>query len=84
VKIAGHSSHTKDGKIKTKKQTAKYNIELSLKRANSVKEILVQNGVEPSRVITEGKGFSEPLVSNATTEGQKKNRRVEATLIKRQ
>jgi len=83
VKIVGHSSHTKDGKIRTKKQSAEYNIELSLKRANSVKEILVKDGVDASRVITEGKGFAEPIASNATKEGQNKNRRVEATLIKR-
>jgi len=81
VKLVGHSSHTKDGKILTKKQTEKYNIDLSLKRANTIKNILVKSGIDVSRLITEGKGFSQPIASNKTIEGQKKNRRIEAILI---
>jgi len=81
VKLIGHSSHTKDSKIITKKQTEKYNIDLSLKRANTIKNILVKNGIDVSRLITEGKGFSQPIASNKTIEGQKKNRRIEAVLI---
>jgi len=81
VRLIGHSSHTKNGKILTKKQTEKYNIDLSLKRANTIKNILVKNGIDVSRLITEGKGFSQPIASNKTIEGQKKNRRIEAILI---
>jgi len=81
VKLIGHSSHTKNGKILTKKQTEKYNIDLSVKRANTIKNILVKNGIDVSRLITEGKGFSQPIASNKTIEGQKKNRRIEAILI---
>jgi|GEM_PF-1377905 len=81
VKLIGHSSHTKNGKILTEKQTEKYNIDLSLKRANTIKNILVKNGIDASRLITEGKGFSQPIASNKTIEGQKKNRRIEAVLI---
>jgi len=81
VKLIGYSSHTKDGKILTKKQTEKYNIDLSLKRANTIKNILVKSGIDVSRLITEGKGFSQPIASNKTIEGQKKNRRIEAILI---
>jgi len=81
IKIVGHASNTSNGKILTKKQTAEYNINLSLKRADTIKEILIKNGVDTSRIITEGKGFSQPIASNKSIEGQKKNRRIEAILI---
>lgn len=39
-----------------------YNMILSGKRANVVKDILIQNGVPSERIITIGKGSSEPIV----------------------
>ena len=54
-----------------------YNQVLSENRAASAKEFLVINGVIPDRIITIGKGESEPYASNLTDEGRALNRRVE-------
>ncbi len=69
VKIIGHTDS--DG-------TENDNLELSKKRAESVKLFLIKNfGIESSKIVIEGKGESEPLDTNATTEGKANNRRVE-------
>ncbi len=54
------------------------NMMLSEQRAQSVKNILVsQFGINEERLQTEGKGESEPMDNNSTTEGKANNRRVE-------
>jgi adhesin transport system outer membrane protein len=72
--ITGHASKDKG--------SATYNQILSEKRANAIKDLLVANGVESSRLQAVGKGFDEPIASNDTPEGQALNRRIEAELIK--
>lgn len=59
-----------------------YNELLSLKRALSVRDELVNNGIRSSRFIVEGRGEDSPIASNETEEGRAKNRRVEFILIK--
>ena len=54
-----------------------YNQQLSERRANSVKDLLVQRGVQEYRVNIIGYGEGRPLVTNATPEGRQMNRRVE-------
>jgi len=54
-----------------------YNDALSMKRAESVKTYLTNNGIDGSRLSCEGFGFSKPEASNATEEGRALNRRVE-------
>jgi outer membrane protein OmpA-like peptidoglycan-associated protein len=54
-----------------------YNQQLSERRANSVKDLLVQRGVQEHRVNIIGYGEGRPLVTNATPEGRQMNRRVE-------
>ena len=54
-----------------------YNQQLSDRRANSVKKLLVQRGVPEFRINTIGYGESRPVVTNATPEGRQMNRRVE-------
>ena len=44
--------------------------------------MLVDLGVDPSRITAEGKGEANPIASNKTKEGRAKNRRIEAELIK--
>jgi OOP family OmpA-OmpF porin len=52
-----------------------YNKKLSLRRAEAVKAYLTKNGVEASRVYTEGKAFAEPVGDNKTSVGRALNRR---------
>lgn len=54
-----------------------YNQQLSERRANGVKNLLVQRGVQTSRVNILGYGESRPVATNDTPEGRQMNRRVE-------
>ena len=54
-----------------------YNLKLSKKRAEVVKDWLVKNGIEAKRIITKGMGKSQPACSNKTLKGRAENRRVE-------
>ena len=55
-----------------------YNLKLSERRANSVKQFLIQvYRIAPERLITLGRGKQEPIAENETAEGRQKNRRVE-------
>ena len=57
-----------------------YNMKLSQRRAESVANYLVKNGVSRQNIKTEWLGKREPIASNATAEGRAQNRRVEITL----
>ena len=54
-----------------------YNLKLSERRAMTVKQYLVREGIESSRISTRGYGKSRPVASNATEEGRAQNRRAE-------
>ena len=54
-----------------------YNMELSRERAESVKEYLVAQGVEASKLTTKGMGESDPIADNSTEQGRFRNRRIE-------
>lgn len=55
-----------------------YNLDLSRRRAASVKTVLVEAfGVDAGRLATEGFGETKPAADNATPEGKQQNRRVE-------
>ena len=57
--------------------TAEYNLDLSERRARSVKGYLVKQGVPPPSIRFRGMGYSMPLADNSTDEGRALNRRVE-------
>ncbi|MBD5206955.1 MAG: OmpA family protein [Bacteroidales bacterium] len=57
--------------------TAAINNPLSLKRAEAVRDYLIQCGVPASRLKAIGLGDADPIASNATPEGRAQNRRVE-------
>jgi outer membrane protein OmpA-like peptidoglycan-associated protein len=54
-----------------------YNLQLSERRAASVRAYLVTAGVAPTAVATSGRGEASPVASNATAAGRQQNRRVE-------
>jgi OOP family OmpA-OmpF porin len=60
--------------------TAAYNQQLSIKRANAVRDALVKNGVAADKIQAKGYGFEKPVASNKTKEGRAQNRRVEITI----
>lgn len=57
-----------------------YNEELSQRRADAVKTALVNRGVEPARIGTEGYGKAFPVASNNDSGGRQLNRRVEVVI----
>jgi len=72
VLIAGHTDST-GGET--------YNDNLSERRAYSVREALIAEGVDSERLIVSAFGEKQPIASNATALGRQKNRRVEITLL---
>ncbi len=65
--IQGHTDNTGD---------ENFNIKLSAKRAEAVKNYLISKGVPANILTTKGFGSSKPIADNNTIEGRKKNRRV--------
>ena len=61
--------------------TNEYNKELSRKRAQSVVDYLIGNGIDPVRLSAQGFGEEHPVTTNDTPEGREENRRVEFTKI---
>lgn len=57
-----------------------YNVELSERRGRSASAFLASHGVASSRLVTHGRGETEPIASNETDEGKRKNRRVEVAI----
>jgi Outer membrane protein and related peptidoglycan-associated (lipo)proteins len=68
VVITGHTDNV---------GSQKYNQVLSMKRAEAVKNWLVEKGIESSRMRTVGRGLNEPVASNETDAGRAENRRIE-------
>jgi len=72
IEISGHTDT--DGK-------RDHNVELSKKRADSVKEYMTKKGIGSERVETRGAGPDEPIADNKTKAGKQKNRRIEFKLL---
>lgn len=64
--------------------TAIGQIASSQSRAENIRHYLIEEGVEPERLVAKGYGFSRPVAPNDTTEGREKNRRVEIRVLKDQ
>lgn len=71
VKVIGHTDS---------QGTDAYNQALSERRASSVAEYLINQGLAPSKVTSQGRGESEPIADNETDAGRAQNRRVELHL----
>lgn len=75
VTIVGHTDS---------KGSESYNEKLSMRRAVSVKEKLLELGLSSDRIVgLEGRGELEPVSSNETEEGRSQNRRIEFNLVRR-
>jgi len=68
IQVEGHTDST---------GSESYNMDLSARRAEAVKNLLIQKGVDPSRILTMAFGESKPIASNETDYGRAQNRRVE-------
>jgi outer membrane protein OmpA-like peptidoglycan-associated protein len=75
IMVAGHTDS--DG-------SEAYNQELSVRRAESVRNALVSQGVATTRITTMGFGESQPVTDNATEAGKQLNRRVVVTIVPNQ
>ena len=71
VRVVGHTDSTGTDAI---------NYPLSVARAESLRNYLTTKGVNPLRVVTEGRGSREPVASNDALTGRAQNRRVEIFL----
>lgn len=69
------TGHTDDSGSKS------YNMDLSLKRALAIKNWLVENGIESSRISCMGKGHDNPVTDNLNEHNKSINRRVEFEII---
>lgn len=59
-----------------------YNLDLSNRRANSVKKYLISKNIPETKISSIGKGETMPIADNKTIEGRLKNRRVEFIIVK--
>ncbi|MBV60246.1 MAG: flagellar motor protein MotB [Nevskiales bacterium] len=71
IHVVGHTDST---------GTDAYNQKLSERRASAVASALTANGLNSARLLTEGRGESEPIADNSTKEGQRRNRRVDIVI----
>nr|WP_228127255.1 MULTISPECIES: OmpA family protein [Acinetobacter] len=72
VKILGHTDSSGD---------ADKNIILSQQRADAVKTYLIHKNIPAESLSTEGLGSNKPVADNTTSEGRKKNRRIEFEVL---
>jgi len=63
------------------KGSGSQNLDLSRRRARSVREFLVKRGVDPARLESQGYGPARPVATNDSEEGRARNRRVEFTIL---
>jgi outer membrane protein OmpA-like peptidoglycan-associated protein len=72
IKVTGHTDNVGDDD---------FNMDLSLRRAKSVKNYLVKKGVPEDHIVFEGKGEKEPIKPNENDKGREVNRRVEFEIM---
>ncbi|MBN2530298.1 MAG: OmpA family protein [Deltaproteobacteria bacterium] len=72
VELSGHTDNLGD---------AEKNLNLSLARAQAVKNYLVSKGIDAGRIAVTGYGDQKPIASNKTPEGRQKNRRTEVRIV---
>ena len=71
VAVVGHTDNT---------GSAAYNQDLSERRADAVRAVLINAGVSPARIRAIGAGENQPIATNQTADGRALNRRVDITI----
>ena len=61
--------------------TEQYNLRLSQRRAQAVRNYLVESGIDPGIITTKGYGKSSPRVPGTSPEVRARNRRVEIAIV---
>ncbi len=74
IEVIGHTDDVGD---------KKENQRLSEQRAKTVRDNLIQAGVNPNKIMIVGAGANQPIASNQTDEGREQNRRVEVLVLGR-
>jgi len=74
VRIVGHTDNTGSDAL---------NDRLSVDRAQSTRQYLINRGVDPNRIQIAGRGEREPIADNSSEAGRARNRRVEIFLGER-
>ena len=72
LKVTGHSCDRGSESIR---------LNVSVKRANSVKTYLIKKGVDKNRISTKGASDKSPIAPNTSDSNREKNRRVELVLV---
>jgi outer membrane protein OmpA-like peptidoglycan-associated protein len=72
IQISGHTDNQGEEEA---------NLTLSKNRANAVRDYLVKNGIQTSRIITVGMGETKPIASNDNESGRAFNRRIEIQIL---
>jgi type IX secretion system PorP/SprF family membrane protein len=72
IKLVGHTDNI---------GSDKFNLKLSIYRAEVIKNFIVEQGVTPDRILADGKGMREPLNANKNEDERALNRRVELTIM---
>ncbi len=72
VELVGHTDNTGD---------AAANRQLSINRADAIRDMAVQAGVDANHISTAGYGAEKPIASNDTDEGRARNRRTELIVV---
>lgn len=79
ITVTGYTDNVPIGP-ELRQQGIDNNQQLSLKRAQTVMQDPVSQGVNPTLLAAQGLGDADPVASNDTAEGRAQNRRVELTL----
>lgn len=72
IEIGGHTDNT---------GTSSHNNKLSVERANTVRDYLIEKGINKDRLHTAGYGNTQPIAENDTEHGKQLNRRTEIKIL---
>ena len=72
IRLDGHTDDTGE---------AAYNLTLARRRAESVRDYIVVQGIDPERLTVRSFGANRPIASNDTQAGRSANRRVELSIL---